>query len=176
MCLRPPNCRLGFPQSCGDPAVRSHWPSGSGSLGTPSPSAGSPGSEPPQQRGSFSGAVGLQLWVSPSAGAGLDFTVSAPLLPSLCGFLVSSDVSTFFGGFQRPPVYGCGLGALAGGDECTFFYSAVLNLESDLVFQKDRLSPLPAAVQVPLFMLRLLSTFSPKYIGFPQSFFLPKAD
>lgn len=54
--------------------------------GDSQPSAGPPGSEPSQQRGSFSGAVGLQLRVSPSAGVGLEFTLSAPLLPSLCGF------------------------------------------------------------------------------------------
>ena len=34
-----------FPPSCGRPAVKSCWPSGSGSLGVPSPLVGSPGWE-----------------------------------------------------------------------------------------------------------------------------------
>ena len=40
---------------------------------------------------------------------------------------------SFFDGFQRPPVSGCStascnFGALAGGDELTSFYCAMLNL------------------------------------------------
>lgn len=122
--LCPPNRRPCLPQPCGAPAVKSHWPSR-----TPSRYAGSPGSEPSQQRENLSGVSGLWLWVSPSAGMGFDFTVIAPLPPSRCGFSVSLDESDVFGGFQRPPVCGwapagCGLGALAGGGECTFFYPA----------------------------------------------------
>ena len=64
---------------------------------------------------------------------GFDFIVIAPLLPSCCSsfFIFGHEVS-FVGGFQGPPVDGCSttscnFGVLAGGDEYTSFYSAILN-------------------------------------------------
>ena len=60
-----------------------------------------------------------------------NFTVIAPFH---CGFsFVFGRGVSFFDGFQRPPVSGCStascdFGALAGGDELTSFYCAMLNL------------------------------------------------
>ena len=64
---------------------------------------------------------------------GFDFITIVPLLPSHCGFffLFGCAVS-FFGRFQHPPVDSCStaicdFGALAGGHELMFVYSAILN-------------------------------------------------
>jgi len=64
---------------------------------------------------------------------GFDFIVIAPLLPSCCSFFfVFGHEVSFVGGFQCPPVDGystasCNFGVLAGVDEYTSFYSAILN-------------------------------------------------
>jgi len=55
---------------------------------------------------------------------GFDFMLIVPLFVFGCGV-------SFFGGFQHPPVDGgstvsCDFGSLAG-DECTSFYSTILN-------------------------------------------------
>ena len=59
-----------------------------------------------------------------------------PLLPSCRSFcFVFERGVSFLGGFQHPPGDGCStascdFGALAGGDEGTSFYSAILNWKS----------------------------------------------
>ena len=64
---------------------------------------------------------------------GFDFSMITPLLLSHCGFsFVFRCGVSFFGGFQHLPVDGgstasCNFAALAGGDEHTPFYSAILN-------------------------------------------------
>ena len=66
-------------------------------------------------------------------GVEFDFIVIAPLLASRCSFsIVLWRGVSFIGEFQCPPVNGCStascdFGALAGGDEHTSFYSAILN-------------------------------------------------
>ena len=81
-------------------------------------------------------------WVTHLAGMGFDFIVIVPLLPSHCAFFFVFGCGTsFFSGFQHPPVNGCStascnLGALPGGDECTSFSSAGLNQKSDEVLFK----------------------------------------
>ena len=66
-------------------------------------------------------------------GTEFDFIVIAPLLASHCSFcIVLRRGVPFFGEFQCPFVNGCSIascdfGALAGGDEYTSFYSAILN-------------------------------------------------
>ena len=74
-------------------------------------------------------------------GIGFNSIVIARLLLShcCCCFVFWCGVA-FFGGFQHPPADGCSkascnLGALAGGDEYTPFYSAILNqMQSDFTF------------------------------------------
>ena len=65
-------------------------------------------------------------------GMGFDFILIVPLLPSHCDFFAFGCGVSFFGGFQHLPVDGgstasCNFAALAGGDEHTPFYSAILN-------------------------------------------------
>ena len=73
------------------------------------------------------------LWLAYLVGMGFDFIIISPLLPSHCGFsFVFWGRVSLFGGFQCPTINGfsttsCDFGALTGGDECTFFYSAILN-------------------------------------------------
>ena len=71
---------------------------------------------------------------------GFDFIVIAPLLPSCCGFFfVFGCGLSFFGGLQHPPVdgraaAGSDFGALGDGNECTSFYSTILNQNTVLFF------------------------------------------
>ena len=86
----------------------------------------------------------LQYNCSPVCGSptwqdlGFDLIMIAPLLLSCCSlFFVFGRGSSFFVGFQHPPVDGCStassnFGAHAEGDVCTFFYSAVLNQKLEL--------------------------------------------
>ena len=77
------------------------------------------------------------LQVTHLAGMGFEFIMIEPLLPSCCGFffVFECGIAFFFfsfGGFQHLPVDGYAtagnnFGALAGGDECISFYSAILN-------------------------------------------------
>ena len=78
-------CRLCFPQSCGSPAVKSHWPS-TYCLRIPSPFASSPGwgsgvtwgSAPSQQWENFLVLLFSSLWVTHQVGMGFDFTMIGP--------------------------------------------------------------------------------------------------
>ena len=62
-----------------------------------------------------------------------DLNMTAVLLPSCRNFSFALGHRVpFLGVFQHSPVYGCSeascdFGVLAGGDECTSFYSAVLD-------------------------------------------------
>ena len=64
-----------------------------------------------------------------------------PLLPSFGGFSFALGCGvSFFGGIQHFPVDGCSaasfnFGVLAGEDECTSFYSAILSIMT-VEFQK----------------------------------------
>ena len=82
------------------------------------------------------------LWVTYLAGMGFDLIMIVPFLPSCRGFffVFACELSSF--GPQRPPVNGCStascnFGALAGGDELTSFYSAILNWMHGYVFKKS---------------------------------------
>ena len=129
-----------FLQSCGSLTIKSLWLWRSDSLGIPSPFVRSPGWEAwcgvqnlhKSERTSlvllFSSLRVIQL-----VGMGFDFIMSVPLLPSCCVFffLFGCAVSSF-GRFQHPPVDSCStascdFGALAGGHELMFVYSAILN-------------------------------------------------
>ena len=75
---------LGFPQTCANPAIKSHWPSKSDSPRIPCPSAGSPGWEAwcGAQDLPSSGRTSLvllfsSLWVAHPVGMGFDFIVMA---------------------------------------------------------------------------------------------------
>ena len=70
---------------------------------------------------------------------GFDFIVIAPLLLSCSFSLVFGHEYLFFGEFQSPSVGGfsiasCDFGALAGGNECISFYSAILDQSPILIF------------------------------------------
>ena len=130
---------LCFPQSYESLIFKFHWASRSDSLGIPSPFVRSPGWE------AWRGVLNLQdsrtssvllfssLWVTHLAGMGFDFIVIVPLLPYSCNFFfVFGHGAYVFGRFQGPPDSGCStvscdVGALVGGNEHTFFYSAILN-------------------------------------------------
>ena len=65
-------------------------------------------------------------------GLGFDFIMAVPLLLSYCGFFfVFGCGVSFFSRFWHPPGNGCSatcdFSVLTGGDECTSFYSAILN-------------------------------------------------
>ena len=143
VCMRFCLCRLWlkscFPQSYG--SLKFHWPSRSDSLESPSSFVRSPGLEAWHgiQNLHNSGRTSLlllfsSLWVTHPMGMRFDFIVIVPLLLSCCVFFVfGCGVSFFFFGmFQHPPLNSCSavsciFGALAGGDECMSFYSAILN-------------------------------------------------
>ena len=90
-------------------------------------------SEPSQQCKKFFSITVLQSVSHPPASMGFDFIMIVPLLPSCCGFFFVFGLRlSFFGGFQHPPVDSCSIascnfGALTGGDERTYFYSAILS-------------------------------------------------
>ena len=127
-----------FSQFCGNPIIKSRWPSRPDSLGIPSPFVRSSGWEAWRgvQNLHNSGRTSLvllfsSLWITHLAGMGFDFTWLCPSYHSLW-LLCLLTWGICFWWFQHPPVYGCSTasynsGALAGGDECTFFYSAILN-------------------------------------------------
>ena len=127
-----------FPKSCRILVIKSHWPSKSDFLGIPNPYARSLGWEARHGTQNFHNSRRISLiflyglWVTHPAEIGFDFIVTA--LPTIsCGFfLVFGCRLSFFCGFQCPPINGCStascnFGALMGGDEYTFFYSAILN-------------------------------------------------
>jgi len=129
---------LGFPQSCGSPIIKSHWPSRSDSLGIPRPFVWFPGLEAWYGAQNFhnSGKTSLVLSFS-SLWSPTSWELDLILLwwrPSYYLTEASSCVLMgvyFFGGFQRPSVNGCStascdFGVLTGGNECTAFYSAIL--------------------------------------------------
>ena len=136
------NCSLCFPQSSERPIIKSCWPSRPDSLGIPSPFVISPDWEAwcriqnlhNNARTSLV-LLSSSLWITHPPDMGFDFIVIVPLLPSLCSFFfVFGHGVSFFGGFRHPPVNGCcNFGALTG-DECTSFYSTILNLIPLLVF------------------------------------------
>ena len=74
------------------------------------------------------------------AGMGFDFVVIMPRLQSHFSFFWSLHMEYLFSGrLQHPPVDGsstasCDFGALAGGNECISFYSAILDQSPILIF------------------------------------------
>ena len=103
---------LCFPQSCGSPIIKSHWPSRPDSLGIPSPFVRSPGWEAWRgvQNLHSSGRTSLVLlfsglWVAHLAGMGFDFIMIVPLLPSHRGFFFVFGGVSFF---RWVPVSSCG--------------------------------------------------------------------
>ena len=88
------------------------------------------------------------LWVSYLVGMGFHCTVIVPLLLFHCGFsFVFGCGVSFFGGFQCFPVDGCSkascnFGALAGGDECTSFYSTILNQKPLILLKRSLVFPI----------------------------------
>ena len=75
--------------------------------------------------------------------------VISPLLPSCWGFSFALGCGvSFFGGLQHSPVNGCSasscnFGVLAGEDECTSFYSAILsimNVEFQKIARRDKIA------------------------------------
>ena len=91
-----------FPPVLWSPVIKSHWPSKSDSLGTPSPFVGSPSWEAWRgtQKLRNSGRTSLllvfsSLWAAHLVGMEFDFIVIVPLLPSHCGFL-SLDMEDLF--------------------------------------------------------------------------------
>ena len=80
----------------------------------------------------------------------LTLNVTVPLLSSCLGFSFTLVCGvSFFGGIQHSPVNDCSatiwdFGVLAGKDEHTSFYSAILNLWSDkIIINDNRKKPLP---------------------------------
>ena len=79
------------------------------------------------------------LWYYCS-GMRFDFIVFAPVLPSCCSFFFDFGHGvSYFGGFQHLPVDGCSIVSwdfcgLIGGDECTSFYSTILNQKCLKIF------------------------------------------
>ena len=94
-----------FPQSCGSLTVKSCWPSGSDSLGIPSPLVGSSGWEP-NVGFRTSTAVGELLWYYcfPVCGSPTQrvwdviFIMTVPLPTSHCSFFLSLDMGHLFWG------------------------------------------------------------------------------
>ena len=90
---------LCFPQPCGSSIIKPHRPSGSESLGIPSPFVRSQRQEActGAQRLHNSGITSLLLLFSSllvihPVGMGFDFIVIVPLLPPCCDFILSLDV------------------------------------------------------------------------------------
>ena len=98
------------------------------------------GSESSQQWENFSDITVVQIVGCPPSRYGIWFYCDGPLLLSSRGFSFAFGYGvSFFGRFHLPPVDGCStascdFGALTGGDECTSFYSAILN--QPLIFPK----------------------------------------
>ena len=97
------------------------------------------GSEPTQQKQNFFGIIVLQFVVTDPVGLGFDFIMIVPLLLSHCGFFfVFGCGVSFFSRFWHPPGNGCSatcdFSVLTGGDECTSFYSAILNWRLPISF------------------------------------------
>ena len=74
------------------------------------------------------------LWVTNLVGMGFDFTVIVPRLPSCCSFFVWRSQHPSVNGYS---IASCDFGALAGGNECTSFYSAILNRKPTVPFLKS---------------------------------------
>ena len=137
------------PKSSGGPIIKTHWPSRPDSLGIPRQFVESPGWETwcgvqnLYNSGRTSSALLFSsLWITHLVVIGFDFILIVPLLLSCCGFFfVFGCGVSFFGGFWHLPVNGCSIasgnvGALAGGDEHTSFYSAILNQKHTFLSQK----------------------------------------
>ena len=126
-----------FPLSCESPASKFHWTPKSGSLGSPSPFARSPGWEAwyKAQNLHKSGRTSLillfsRLWITHPEGMGFDFIIFVPFLISLWLPLCLWTWSIFF--FVGSSVFLSmiiqqlvNLGALAREDEHTSFHSAL---------------------------------------------------
>ena len=121
---------LCFPHSCGRRVIKSHWPSRSDSLGSPSPFVGSPGWKLDTGFRTFT-TVGELLWYYCSpvylVGMEFDFIMIVPLLPSYCGF--------FF-------VFGCGVSFLVG--PSILLLMVVQQLGVILVLLKEEMSTCPS--------------------------------
>ena len=121
---------LCFPQSCGSHVIKSHWPSRSNSLGSPSPFVGSPGWKLDMGFRTFT-TVGELLWCYCSpvylVGMEFDFIMIVPLLPSHYGF--------FF-------VFGCGVSFLVG--PSILLLMVVQELVVILMFLKEEMSMCPS--------------------------------
>ena len=131
---------LSFPMSCGSPAIKSHCPSKSNSLGIPTPSARFPklgslmwGLEPSQQWGNRCGIVVLQF-VGPSPGRNGIWFYRGCASPTVLLWLLLClwTWGITFGGFQCHSVNSCWAAScdfrfLAGEGEHTSFYSTNLN-------------------------------------------------
>ena len=97
-------CHICFPQSCGSPAVKSHWPSASDSLRIPSPFTSSQtggqvltwGSAPSQQWENFLVLPFSSLWVTRQVGMGFDFTMIVPSCHLIVASPSSLDVECLF--------------------------------------------------------------------------------
>ena len=129
---------LCFPKSCRILIIKPHWPSKSDFQTIPNPYARSLGWVARHGTQNFhnnrrtSLVLLYGLWVTHPAEIGFDFIVTALPTISRGFFLVFGCGLSFFGGFQCPPINGCStascnFGTLMGGDEYTFFYSAILN-------------------------------------------------
>ena len=146
LCVCPPKWSLCFPQSCQNPAIKSHSPSKSDSPGIPAPIAGPPVWKPDVGLRTFTPMGGLLwyncslvcesptqwlwdlilLWLCPS----YHLTVASPS---------ASDLGCLFWWVQCLPVddysaVSCESGALSRGSERTSFYSAILNQSSETFF------------------------------------------
>ena len=122
------------------PSIKSLWPSKPDSLGILSPFVRSPVWKNwcMAQNLHNNGRTSLvlffsSLWLAYPVGIGFGFIIISPLLLSHCGFsFVFWCRVSLFGGFQCPAINGCSttscdFGAPTGGDECTSFYSTILN-------------------------------------------------
>ena len=127
-----------FSQSCGSPIIKSCWSSNSDSLGSPSPFARSLGweiwwgAQNLHKVGELLGYYCYPVCGSPTRQVwNLILLCLCPSSVSLWLRLCIWTWDIFFGGFQCPPVNGCSaascnFGVLAGGNEPTSCYSAIL--------------------------------------------------
>ena len=138
---------LCFPQSCGSPKIKSHWPSKSDFLGISNSFASSPGWEARYEAQNLHNSeilwyhMVLQVVSCPLSGYKILFyCVCTPSAISLQFPLCLWMYGIFFAGFQHPPVDGCSttscnFGVHRGGEEHRFFCSANLNQNLPLGFR-----------------------------------------
>ena len=134
--LYPPRVESLFPQSCGNPIIKSCWPWKSDSLRIPSPFVRSPGWEAwcwaqnlHKSQGTSLVLFFSSLWVTHVLGMGSDFYRDCTPQPSHCGFsFIFGHRVSFFGGFQHRPVNGrsiasCDFGVLKEGNEHMSYFT-----------------------------------------------------